>query len=129
LAESKSFGKKAWPVVVAISQGPATEPGSPPPPENQIVPRMVVLGFDNFNDKFVRTPQRITDPRVSFEMFGGLVDWLRERPIIIGIEAREHKMLTLPANLSDFRLIILPSIVMVGLIAALGLSIWVVRRS
>src|SRR5207248_2898367 len=86
-----------------------TMPGAPPSPAK---PRMVVVG----NAVWVSNPYvdeaRATEP--NFDLFVGLLDWLRERPSNIGIEPRPYKNYLLDRSASFVRLALLPALVVAG---------------
>jgi hypothetical protein len=127
VAESKRAGSNKFPLVLAISDVPPTQPGMQPPAESESKPRMVLFAYEAFNDKLVRNPGMI-GIQSQFEFFGGMVDWLREREAIVGIEAKEQRLFEPPSGVSLLRLFLMPMMLMLMLIVGVGLSVWIVRR-
>jgi hypothetical protein len=108
--------------VVVTEQAMPTGMGHPPTAGK---PKAVAVGDASFvSNKYV--DEQSSDP--SFDLFVGLLDWLRERPTNIGIEPRTYQMYTLDRGTDQARLLLLdPALIVLGIVG-LGTGVWVVRR-
>ncbi len=66
---------------------------------------------------------------VTFELFGGTLDWLRDRPTVApGVGVKGYTDYRLNPGLDGIRLLWLPLGLAVLAVAAVGAGVWVVRR-
>ncbi len=124
LQQEKMIGRNSVGLVATSAfAAPSPVPEQAPPGPHK--PSVVVVGFDGFNDAYLRS--RRGDP-LTLDLFGDLVDWLRDRPTNIGIVARERKVITMPIDVSIFRMLILPPILLTVVVIGIGVGVWIVRR-
>lgn len=108
------------PLMLAVTETPRPLPGGPPPTEK---PKMVVFGDSTF----------VTNLRaesVEFDLFISSLEWLRERPANIGIEAKEYQYYRLDGSVLPNlnRVVYLPLLFACIIVLGLGVGVWLVRR-
>lgn len=69
-----------------------------------------------------------TTPKM-FELFGGTIDWLRERPAIApGSAGKEYKYFVMPPTVDETRILWLPLGLALFTVIGIGAGVWVIRR-
>ena len=114
LMRVKEMSDDSRPVGVVVSEGDAG--------------RIAVFGSGLIvSDRIARQAQG-SDP-ITFDLVGGTVDWLRDRPpLTIGVETKRYKEFHFPPKSDETRGLWLPLLIVVMAVAGLGTSIWVIRR-
>ncbi|VTR99422.1 ABC-type uncharacterized transporter OS=Singulisphaera acidiphila (strain ATCC BAA-1392 / DSM 18658 / VKM B-2454 / MOB10) GN=Sinac_5949 PE=4 SV=1: ABC_transp_aux [Gemmata massiliana] len=80
------------------------------------------------SDAVGRQSQQSGDP-ITFDLVGGTIDWLRDRPSFgIGVESKKYKTVLFPATADETRGLWVPLFFSLIAIGGLGASVWVVRR-
>lgn len=112
---AKQFTESPRPVGVAVSEG---ESG-----------RVAVIGNGLIvSDAFARQGREVTDP-IAFDLVGGTVDWLRDRPALaIGVESKKYKTFALPPTADETRGLWFPLLFALMVVTGMGASVWVIRR-
>jgi hypothetical protein len=87
-------------------------------------PRMVVVGDSTFVSNWALEGGRSR----TYDLFFGMLSWLRERPTDIGIEPKKQDVYDADPNINFRRLIWLPTALMLVGILGVGTGVWVVRR-
>ncbi|QVL29904.1 Gldg family protein [Telmatocola sphagniphila] len=127
LQKEKMAGQQELGVIAVSSMAPLKpqDPQAPPTPPAEHTPRMVVLGWEAFNNRLIQMAGNST---FSFDMLGDLIDWLRERPTNIGIKPQERKYLKIPADVTLWKVLVQPFLLFLCIVTGFGVSIWIVRR-
>jgi hypothetical protein len=115
-------------VAVAVSESAASaDPHAFMRPQAVQTPRLVVFG-----DATIACNRFASDRRgntLQYEVVANTLDWLREKPSNIGIEAKTRNVFTIDReNTSLSRMILLPAALMLLGILGLGTGVWIVRR-
>lgn len=112
---AKGYLESPRPVGVAVSEG---ESG-----------RVAVIGNGLIvSDAFARQGREVTDP-IAFDLVGGTVDWLRDRPALaIGVESKKYKTFALPPTADETRGLWFPLLFALMVVTGMGASVWVIRR-
>lgn len=122
--QREKLSREPLPVAVVVSeQSMPSGFGHPPTPGK---PKAVAVGDATFvTNKYV--DEQAGNP-IYFDLFVGLLDWLRERPTNIGIEPRTYQSYSLDRGTDQARLLLLdPALIVLGIVG-LGTGVWVVRR-
>jgi len=69
-----------------------------------------------------------SDAPITFDLVGGVIDWLRDRPTISQIENKKYKEYTFPAVSDETRILWLPLAIGLLAVGGLGAGVWVIRR-
>ncbi len=116
-------------VGVVESAAAPMHPGLPPMPgAGQDTPRLVVLGNSKMasNEIFAQGVSRL-----NFDFIASSIDWLREKPNVLGIEAKKMSTYALPADkltTLGFGFVLLPVAVIMLSVVGTGAAVWLVRR-
>jgi hypothetical protein len=127
----KLLSREPLPVAVAVSQRtapPAKQPGAPPE-EGKSRPLMLVVGASSWvTDESLRGPSG----DLRFDLFSSSLSWLREQSdlgkLVDDKATPEYELKANPAEGYVWRLFILPGVLMMFAVVALGVGVWVVRR-
>lgn len=80
------------------------------------------------SDQIVRQGRDASDP-ITFDLMGGTVDWLRDRPALaIGVESKKYKTFALPPTADETRGLWFPLLFALMVVTGMGASVWVIRR-
>ncbi|QJW96967.1 Gldg family protein [Frigoriglobus tundricola] len=80
------------------------------------------------SDGIVRQGRDAGDP-ITFDLMGGTVDWLRDRPLLnFGTEPKKYKTFTLPATADETRGLWFPLLFALMVVTGAGASVYLVRR-
>jgi hypothetical protein len=111
------------PLMIAVSESPRPMPGQPPGAEK---PKLVVFGDTTFVANLFAQDREA----VEFDLFIGALEWLRERPANIGIEARPYQYYEMDRGVVTYRqrLIYMPLLVASVIVLGLGIGVWLARR-
>ena len=113
LQRSKQVSSGSRPIAYFISEGSTN--------------RAAIFGSSGFITDAVAGTGAAT-PR-SFELLGGTIDWLRDRPTVAaGSGGKTYSDFRINANLDSVRLYTVPLALAVCTIIGIGASVWVVRR-
>ncbi|MFO0958459.1 MAG: GldG family protein [Isosphaeraceae bacterium] len=106
------------PLVVAVSDRPRT-------PGGEATPRIVVVGSRFLLDNFFAG----RDP-ANLDLAVNALNWLRGRPDLQGIPPKAHVALTLTADPAlRSKLVLIPTLIGISVILALGIATFLARRS
>jgi len=114
-------------VAVAVSEPAPFNPADPHAamraPEGK--PRMIVFGCST-----MASNQHVSEQgnRGEFEVLSSCLDWLRERPNSIGIEAKKREFYAVAPTAGLAKMVLLPGLLAAIAIVGLGTGVWVVRR-
>jgi ABC-type uncharacterized transport system len=113
-------------IAVAVSESASRMPGNPHASLGaEDKPRLVVVGDVTWvGNRFMA--QNLNIP--YFDLFSGMLSWLRERPNNIGIEAKKRETYNLTPTADLTRMFLMPTILTLVAIVGLGAGVWVVRR-
>ena len=114
--------RKPAPIAVTVAEVPPAGPHAALEP----IPRMVIFGDASWLSNAFWSDQGMA--QVYGMIFGQILGWLRERPIILNIPNLRSDTFMLPPNLSFGRAVFLPGALMMVGIIGLGAGVWVVRR-
>lgn len=122
-AEAKKRLTSGLPLMITVSESQRGIPGHPPGPEK---PKLVVFGDTTFVANLFAQDREA----VEFDLFIGALEWLRERPANIGIEARPYQYYEMDRSVATFsdRLRYMPLLVASVAVLGLGIGVWLARR-
>jgi hypothetical protein len=108
-------------VGVAVSH---REPPYGPDVQSRFTPRLVLISCPSLGDNIFQE----IEP-TNLDLLMNAASWLRDRPNTLGLPAQTHVALTLTASpLLQSRLVMVPTVVSVLLIIAIGSLVYVARR-
>ncbi len=108
----KATQRRPWPVAVIASEGGAG--------------RLAVFGS---GEAFADPDRRAARPSdAAADLVAVTVNWLRDRPAVANIAAKDYRTYTLDRKASDTALLWLPVGAVLFGILALGIGVWVFRR-
>ena len=117
-----SPGGRPGPLVVGASVASLPRPGKAPGPEDG---RLVVLACPSMADNLV-----LALSPTNLDLLTNAVGWLRGRPDLLGIAPRTHRALSIPPDPGlRRRLWLLPTILALTALTALGASTYMARRA
>ncbi|MCE9534630.1 MAG: GldG family protein [Planctomycetes bacterium] len=90
-------------------------------------PRLLVIGTDSFLADDILRQSRIPDKYIN--IMGDMIDFMREKPKGINVPPREFATYALPEKTNAVSLFYLPVLLIVLGIVALGVGVWVTRRT
>lgn len=89
------------------------------------VPRVLVIGNGDYFSDAMSNRYR----GASTEVFNSIANWMRDRPAIANVVAKQYGMYKVRRDASSVPLIVFPVGVTLLVIVALGLGMWAFRRS
>jgi hypothetical protein len=111
--------------MISVSEAPRSHPGMPEQPEKS---KLVVFG----DSTFVANLSAVTRDAIEFDLFIGAIEWLRDRPVNIGIEPRSYKYYEMDRSVAEpgfaDRLRFMSLLVVSLAVFGLGIGVWLVRR-
>ncbi len=93
--------------------------------EDKSVGRVVVIGSGTFADEQVKNQSGVA---AQVELFAAAVNWLRDRPAVANMPAKQYGYYTPPTKVNEVRVFWFPVALVIGGVTALGLGVWVLRR-
>lgn len=130
MLQSRDFSRLSEaPLPVAVTVTEVPPPAHPPTGERPTPkPKMIVVGDATFvTNRFLGAQQGASS---MFDLFAGMVEWLRDKPQNIGVEPRTFQSFEMNPDVADRAtwLLWLPLLAAIVTIAGLGASVWVARR-
>lgn len=124
-AARERISPKQQVVGVMVTETSRGMPGQQPGAEK---PKMVVIGDVSFLSNAAGGSRG--ESAIDFDLFAGVLDWLRDRPATIGVEPRESQTFELnPTVINHVDVLrFLPLLIAVVGVIGLGLGVWIVRR-
>jgi hypothetical protein len=118
---------EAIPVAVAVSDsGTPSDPRSFSKPNQGAKPFMVVIGCSSLAINEFQANRDIGD--TYYDLIRGSIEWCRERYANVGVQPKSHRYYTIPAKVSEARLVWMPLVLMFSCTLGLGLIVWNIRR-
>ncbi|HEY1192086.1 MAG TPA: Gldg family protein [Gemmata sp.] len=120
LGDELQYSEGPRPLAVLVS-----EPGAAPGTTNA---RVAVFGCGWFVCDDASNLAGQGQSTIWLDLMGATLDWVRDRPTVGAIDAKQYKNYELKPGYDTFRLLWVPVVLAVLIVSGLGAGVWVIRR-